>query len=344
MSPPIDNRSEFVAFPQLLVDRDGEKLVTMVKATFALPPGDDTLELVPRNRARGLRPIDVPWGLPGETTSMFPGDFCVRKPTTDVVVVARAHAPRQTSRDHFDVSVRVGPLTKVLRIFGPRVWQAKGTAISAARPARDLDLRWEHAWGGLARDDAGHVAEEPRNPMGRGIALDPNALTHQLAPQIDDPFHPLRSIETRPPPAGMGPVMVHWEPRRSLQGSYDETWLDERAPLLPSDHDDRANQMATPDLVAKSPLRGGEEVALVGLRPGGGSLAFLLPKVAVEIEVRVKGCDPVKSRPILDTIVIDQLLGPNPGLPLVEMVWRLAVPAPKRLDEAKVTVSEVAVA
>jgi hypothetical protein len=340
--PPVDNPTDFVAFPQVLADRDGEKLVTMVKATFDLS-AKGSLEIAEKKRARGIRPIDIPWGLPGETSSMFPGDFCVRKPSTDVVVVARAYAPGGKPRDHFDVSVRVGPLTKMLRVFGLRVWQAKGTGLSAPRPIGDLDLRWEYAWGGLSSDDTGHVAEEPRNPIGRGVALDPAALTHQAAPQIDDPFNPLRSIETRPQPAGVGPVMVHWEPRRSLHGTYDEAWLDDRAPLLPLDHDDRANQVATPDLVAKTPLRGGEEVALVGLRPGGGSLAYSLPRVAVEIETRVKGREPFVARPILDTVVIDQLFGESPGMSRVEMVWRSAVPAPKRLDEARVVVREVAI-
>jgi hypothetical protein len=41
MAPPrLDNRTDFIAFPHVLVDRDGEKRVTMVKATFrcAGPP------------------------------------------------------------------------------------------------------------------------------------------------------------------------------------------------------------------------------------------------------------------------------------------------------------------
>ena len=34
MVPAVDNRTDFFVHPQLLLDKDGEKLVTIVKATF----------------------------------------------------------------------------------------------------------------------------------------------------------------------------------------------------------------------------------------------------------------------------------------------------------------------
>ena len=38
--PRLDNRTEFAAYPQMLLDVDGEKLVTVVKATFEVKDGD----------------------------------------------------------------------------------------------------------------------------------------------------------------------------------------------------------------------------------------------------------------------------------------------------------------
>jgi hypothetical protein len=140
----------------------------------------------------------------------------------------------------------------------------------------------------------------------------------------------------------VGAIQRHWEPRRSYCGTYDERWLDERAPLLPADEDDRVNQVATPDLVAERPLSGGEEVALAGTMSGGAGVAFLLPKVAVEIDLAVKDRDREVFRPPIDTVVIDQLFGFGGQLPTVELVWRAAVRAPRRMKDALVTVREIA--
>jgi len=339
--PPLDNESDFIAHPQLLLDKDGEKLVVMVKATWELPQGGDELELAPEERQRGLRPTAIPWGLPGETSTLFPPDFCVRKPSTDVVLIARGFAPRGEATDQFDVSVRVGPVSKVLRVFGLRVWEAGGSGLSSPRPISELDLRYEYAWGGAEFSDTGDATEEPRNPVGRGKVLDNDSLTHQPAPQIEDPFNLISSVSTEPPPAGVGAIQRHWEPRRSHCGTYDDEWLDERAPLLPADEDDRVNQVATPDLIAGRPLVGGEEVALSGTLRGGAGLSFVLPQVAVEIGFDVKDRDREVVRPHLDTVVIDQLFGIGGHWPTVEMVWRAAVRAPRRMKDAKVTVREI---
>ena len=42
--PPVDNTTDFVVHPQLLVDKDGERLVAIVKATF-VRAADLTIEL-----------------------------------------------------------------------------------------------------------------------------------------------------------------------------------------------------------------------------------------------------------------------------------------------------------
>ncbi len=339
--PPLDNQTDFIAHPQLLLDKDGEKLVAMVKATWVLPPGGDDLELAAEEHQRGLRAAAIPWGLPGESSTLFPADFCVRKPGTDVVLVARGYAPQSQPVEQFDVSVRVGPVSKVLRVFGLRVWEAAGAGLSSPRPISELDLRYEHAWGGAEFNDDGQGVEEARNPMGCGVVLDPDSLTHQPAPQIEDPFNLISSVSSEPAPAGVGAIQRHWQPRRGYCGSYDEKWLDERAPLLPSDEDDRVNQVATPDLIATTPLRGGEAVALAGTMPGGGGVSFSLPQVAVEIEFQVKDRAPEVFRPHLDTVIIDQLFGVGGAQPTVELVWRAAIVAPRRMKDGEVIVREI---
>ncbi|HTJ83180.1 MAG TPA: DUF2169 domain-containing protein, partial [Polyangiaceae bacterium] len=138
-------------------------------------------------------------------------------------------------------------------------------------------------------------------------------------------------------------------------GTYDAKWLEERAPTPPPDFDDRANQAATPELVASPQLVGGEEGALTNLVPGGGTTPFVLPRVRLVIEVRVPHREREVFRPSIDTVVLDTLgpiehrarakvdpeFPPAPRGPLtVELVWRAAVVAPKRLSDATILIRE----
>lgn len=340
-APRLNNKSEFLASPLLLIGQDGERLVVIVKATFVNVPGEGVLELAERAAQRGIRGADLPWGDPEKSSIKYPSDLCIAKPGTDVVVVASAHAPEGKAVPFFDAGVRVGPLEKLVRVFGLRVWEANGTGMSAPRPTTGMELRYDYAWGGLDVSDLSHPVEEARNPVGMGIAHDPAALTHRPAPFIEDPAHPLRGASTRPPPAGLGAIGRHWEPRRRYLGTYDAAWRRQRAPLAPLDQDDRANLCASPGLSAVPPLRGGEDVALLNLTPGGGTTGFRLPRIRVEVTLKTKGRAPEVLAPYVDTVLIDAL---DPAGVAVEFVWRAAFRPPRRMSEAEVVVAEEEVA
>ncbi|AKT37026.1 DUF2169 family type VI secretion system accessory protein [Chondromyces crocatus] len=337
--PRVDNATEFVVHPQVLLDRDGEKLAAIVKATFELQD-DGALELAPPARTRGIRFADIPWEKTQPESIVFPADVCLRKPGTDVVLVAKAHAPGDDPVPSFDVRVEVGPLKKSLVIFGRRLWVEDGRALTPPAPVLEMELRYDHAWGGRDDDPPAPPLEEARNPIGRGVVRHPSALTHQEAPSIEDPAHPIRSVRTRPPPAGFGVVGRSWEPRRQYAGTYDETWQSFKAPLMPDDFDDRHNLCASPGLIADPPLVGGELVRLLNLTRGGGAVSFTLPRITLEIDFRIPDRDPIAFAPHLDTVLLD-LYEAGPEKPVtVELVWRASVPAPRRLREARVRVRE----
>jgi hypothetical protein len=343
-APRLDNNTEFAARPLMLLGKDGERLVLIVKATFARPSGERALELSPRAEQRGIRGADVPWGDPEKSSIKYPSDLCIMKPGTDVIVVAKAHAPGGKAVPSFDAGVRVGPLEKTIQVFGLRVWEAKGAGLTAPRPTTGVEVRYDYAWGGLDASRPEKTVEEPRNPVGMGIARDASSLTHKRAPSIEDPQHLLRSVRTRPPPAGLGAIGRHWEPRRRFLGTYDAAWLEQRAPLLPLDHDDRANLCASPGLTAVPPLVGGEAAALLNLTPGGGALSFRLPKIRIRATLHAKGREPATLRPYLDTVVIDTLEVPKTADVVVELVWRAAFRPPRRMKDAMIVVTEEEVA
>jgi len=339
MLPAVDNKTDFFVHPQLLLDKDGEKLLTIVKATFELEP-DGTFEAAPPEGVRGIRVADVPWGKPEVASIAYPSDLCLRKPGTDVIVVAKAFAPAGKTVTSFDVLVQVGPIKKPLRIFGPRVWTQGGAGLTKPGPVSELEMRYDYAWGGIDDSDPDKLLEEGRNPVGSGMVRDGNALTHKGAPSIEDVEVLISSFRTRPAPAGICAVGRSYEPRRKYAGTYDKIWLESRAPLPPEDFDDRYNNCASPGMTLDSPLQGGEQVALMGLVPGGGPLKFTVPKVPLEITFQIKGKEPQVVRPHLDTLLLD-LLEPSPIKPIAfEMVWRASVRPPRKMKDMRVIVRE----
>jgi len=340
----MDNRTDFEAHPQVLLDVDGEKLVTVVKASFELPRGESELVIAPEERNRPVRPADLPWGEPDVSSIGYPSDLCLRKPGSDVIVVGKGYAPGDRPVPSFDVHVSVGDLSKSLRLFGPRVWTGNRLGMTKPSPIAELELRYEHAWGGFDDEDPDDIAEEPRNPIGRGKVSDPARRAGQPAPQIEDPYHLISNLDVEPPPAGVGAVGRHWMPRRKFAGTYDEVWQETRAPLPPIDLDDRFNLCATPDLCSATPLKSGETVKLYNLLPGGGGVEFTLPVIALEIVFDVKGRERAIFAPHLDTVILDLLETSDDKPPAVEMVWRASVVAPRRSRDARVIVREKDVA
>ncbi len=358
--PRVENETDFLAQPHLLVDADGEKLCLIVKATLEHEPGpprgpDGTFSVAPKRRRRGIRPADVPWGKPDVASIRYPADLCVRKPGTDVIVVARAFAPRGEPVPRFDCGARLGKVSKVVRITGARAWASGGDSITEPRPVEALDVRYDYAFGGFDDSDPERPVEDPRNPVGLGVAADGASLEGAPAPQIEDPMDPIIRASARPKPAGLSAIGRSFEPRRKRFGTYDADWLENRSPLPPPDFDDRANLAATPELVATPPLVGGEEGALTNLTPGGGTIAFVLPRIRLTIAFAVPGGDVETVRPYLDTVVLDTLgpiehreiskvdpdYPPPPEGPLtVELVWRASILAPRRIGDATVHVRE----
>lgn len=355
-APDLRNRTDFVVQPFSLMGKDGEQLVVIAKATFLRPARDSAspadapgtgLVLAPRKGQRPLRAADVPWADPEKSSVRYPSDLCLRKPGTDVIVVAAAHAPGGRPVPTFDAGVRAGKLEKVVRVTGLRVWEANGAGISAPRPGTGLEVRYDFAWGGADLSDPKRPAYEPRNPVGLGVCRDPAALTHRPAPMIEDPLEPIRAARPSNVPVGLGAIGRHWEPRRRYMGTWDAAWLEERAPLPPLDHDDRANLCASPGLSSAAPFVGGEPVALENLTPNGGSVTFRLPRIRLTMTLALKdprtgaprGAQCVET-PSLDTVLIDTVDVPGGALAVVEMVWRAAFPHPRRLRDAEITVLE----
>ncbi len=323
-APPVQNgtRATVEAIPYF--DLDGSPVaITLIKERFEV-------DRYGRLSALGdaeVRYVDEPWNPDDPETSSirYPSDICLAKPSTDVIVVGSAMAPGLAPKTQLDVYVKVGPVERALLVFGLRLWYegVVGLAMTQPEPFESLPLRWEYAYGGSDYTEGERPLEEPRNPVGRGVARKPATLVHEPAPQIEAPADLMQSQRSTPTPAGVGAIGRHWEPRRRYLGTIDDQWMDERMPLLPLDHDPRFNQVAPPELITPRPLSGGEPVSVLNMNDKG-PLSFNLPMLRFYVGSATSQHGEREHRPILDTVIVE------PNERRVELTWRSIVPLTRR--------------
>lgn len=325
----VDNRTPFAAERGWVRDRNGAEVwLVAVKATFDILPDGST---IPSQEQPPVLRAPEYHGEPGKSSIKYEADLVLTKKTTDVLVVGHAYAPGGRAVAELDVGFKVGPVQKILRVCGDRIWGSLGP--SEAQPFDRMPLVYERAFGGVDRlSDSPERDWDWRNPVGTGFAVEKSHLADRLLPNIEYPDAPFMEWNDRPPPAGFGAIAGHWQPRAGLAGTYDEEWMSTRQPLLPEDFDDRFFQCAPVDQQAPDFLRGGEPVVLYRLTPGG-DLRFLLPKVYLGFETRFyDGSREVhKTRKMYSVIL-------QPDVPRVSMVWHSALPCHFKVQKLERTI------
>ncbi len=328
----LRNKTPYAVLPGWVRDREGSEVwLVAVRATYEIAP-DGTLALAREQDPVCLAPKYK--GKPAESTLVYDSDLMPPKPTTDILLHGHAYAPKGVPSPFIDVLMKVGPVSKILRAYGDRYWRVGifGLKLSDPESAAKVPLSYEYAYGGWDRN----YPEEKdyrwfgRNPLGRGFAEESEHLAGYRAPNLEDPRHPVTSWKDRPAPAGFGPIPCHWEPRRKWGGTYDEKWEKERQPLLPKDFDERYYQSAPEDQWPPKPLRGGEEVELVNVTPGG-VLRFKLPRLALSFETQFRDRRETHHATLQSVIL-------EPDHPRVILVWLSALPCHPRVAQLQYTV------
>lgn len=313
---------ELVIHPDLNMN---DQLIILVKATYEIVD-PHTIKL-----AENQLPINLAGrytGEPGTSSLLYPSECCIEKCSTDIYMHGHAQTPDQKPHTVLDVSLRVGEVSKLVRVFGNRVWQFKTYTeggvertdchISEPQPFTTMPLIYENAFGGqdnTPEDDKNHVFDE-RNFVGKGIITEhsQHADFVQL-PNLEDPSALIQSYTDQPAPAGFGPIPGEWLPRRQYAGTYDEQWEKERKPLLPTDFDPKFFNAAHPDLIAPNFLLGNEEVDIFNAS-SLGRLKFNLPAEIPGISVQMVHEKPKLINTLLDSIMI------NTDNHTVELLWR----------------------
>jgi hypothetical protein len=321
----VRNETPFEPGIFLFPDAQGvDTLYVVVKATFAL--GRDGP--VAAEKQQKLVLADEYWGEPGQSSLKYASEAHLLKPGTDVVLVGEAYAPQGKPVPSSLVSVKVGPLRKVVQVFGDRRWKGGlgSPSPSSPEPFLRMPLTYERAYGGVHAVDAkrGKVLSEPRNPVGRGFRGKRGAseMVGQPLPNLEDPLKLIQGVGDTPAPAGFGFVAPSWQPRQSYAGTYDEAWQERRAPYLPLDFKEDFFLTAPPELCARPFLKGGEPVEIIGASKEGVQ-RFKLPVCKLVVTVAIAG-QAHKPSLQLETVLLE------PGEARFSILWRGAVPCDKK--------------
>ena len=316
------NQSPFqaIAVPSICHE-DKHHVVVVIKGTFGI--GDPEQGVFISGKQEKVNLEDVYWGEPGKFSLKYESDLAISKPGTDVALIGKARSPRGAVKQ-LDVSLRAGPLHKVIRVFGNRYWEKTGTGwkMTEPEPFESMPLVYEFAYGGT--DPWQKPDELPdtdmRNPVGRGYgSKQSHRATKQIKlPNLELPDQLITDLRQQPEPAGFGFVARNWLPRSALLGTYDEAWEKERNPLLPEDFDPLSYSAASPGLRSDEHFIGGEQVVIDNVS-ASGQLSFTLPQNQIKVityinEQRTE--HPTK----LDTVIIE------PGRKRVMLSWRVAIP------------------
>lgn len=326
MAPPqVTSDSELVIEPVFVEDENGVPIMAVIaKGTFAIAERpalhDQQLPL--------LHAGEFWYEGAQESSYKYEPEIAYIKPATDVVLIGHAWAPRG-GVSSLDVGLKVGPVQKIVKVFGDRYWVKVGGMIRATspRPFEKIPLVYERAFGGwdkADRDEAKWTVDR-RNPVGRGFGHPLRYVDEGKVPMpnIEDPNRIIRRYGDAPPPAGFGFVSPHWQPGAQYAGTYDEAWEKERKPLVPKDFDRRYFNAASPGLVAPGYLRGDEDVVVVNAARVS-PLRFRLPGLPPpDCRVHLRdSTSHVLSMP-LDTVII------NTDEMLLILLWRAYVEVPR---------------
>src|SRR5690606_24192444 len=139
-------------------------------------------------------------GVRGLSAARGPGDLSRSRPGTGVLRCGPAYAPGGRATTVMEVSLTVGPVHRVVRIFGDRRWTAAGGgyALSYPEPFETMPLVWERAYGGTEMVDGAPQAEV-RNPVGRGFHVSGGSpVGGAPARNLEDPYDPIQARKQRP--------------------------------------------------------------------------------------------------------------------------------------------------
>ena len=253
-----------------------------------------------------LEPLEVQETVRDNTEELpdgfFDDDGAPLKPGVEVVVLGDAIPVPGPSATGMMVSLRVGEVTREVRVFGERTWKLVGgvdreeaiarsregkhdtsaLVASAPEPFERMPVAWDRAFGGKAvtpsdLEPQGELPY-PENAEGRGYHLYLEGALGAALPNLEDPEQPINTWQDRPEPACMAPLSPFC--KLCLERGYVADHKTGELDVLPESF------LVAPAQQVFKEIAPGTDVEVRGMHPDG-SICFAMPDIPVEVEVRV---------------------------------------------------------
>jgi hypothetical protein len=311
-----------------------ELLVVCIKGTFTLPRDGGEVQLAEKQLP--LVESDIFTGEPGFSAPLYESDYAPVKPKCDVLLNGNAYASGGKPAERVEVGLALGGMKKFFAVVGDRFWLKGPAGFGPGRtlPFVSKPIDYGTAFGGTDPNgpDPAMAQACMANPVGRGFHhyLDEQFVAGTPLPNTEELDNPVSSPHGAYRSMSFGPVGRGWQPRATFAGTYDQHWLDNIFPFLPSDFDDRYYQAAPEDQQIPYP-QGGERVTLLNLTPEGRT-DFLLPNKAMLVWYLLKNGEEESRQAMLDTIILE----PDAGRCM--LIWRAHLPLKKNMFEVEMVV------
>jgi uncharacterized protein YjbI with pentapeptide repeats len=203
------------------------------------------------------------------------------KPSAEYLVYAAACAPVSSEVEQMRVSAHVGAMKKSLIVSGDRHFDRIGQ-ISAARPYTRMPITPATAFGGEGCPD---------NPQGKGFVelVTAEGTRCWPLPNVESERHRIASRGERTGPAGFWPMDVTSPMRQRHFGKFDDRWLREDWPGLPSDTQLECFLTAPEDQRLSGFFLGGERFVLENMHPVNRALEGTLPPLRARCFIKAAG-------------------------------------------------------
>ena len=326
------NESKVEAGWTLGFEPDGrELLIVAVKATFLIPKDGEEASLAEEQVP--LTEADEFTGEPGLSAVLHETDYAHRKPYCDVLLNGSAYAPGGKPADLVQVALQVGKMYKSFNVVDDRVWDAFMGKSIITLPVKFVikKVSYDVAYGGvdIDKEEPGIQKTYLHNPVGVGYypISEGKDLYGKPLPNTEEIGRAATGIAGDYKPMSFGPIGRNFISRYPFAGTYDQNWLDTRAPFWPDDFDYRYFQSAPAEQQIPHPT-GGEEIVLNNLTPYGVT-RFRLPKMYMPVLFIPYRGENRQVEAVIDTILIE------PDQNRFMVTWRVSIPLRRNCFELR---------
>ncbi len=201
-------------------------------------------------------------------------DHWMPKQCGEFLVWGKAVAPGKVPVKKMEVDVNVGSLHKRIAVTGDRFWRPSVLRAHMTEPETftEMPLVYARAFGGqnYAANPVGlgHQAQR-RVDAGEDVQL----------PNLEDPRRPVLHQDDEPSPLVFAPADLTWPGYMGQAGTFDQTWISERFPLMPNDFNWAVYNLAQQDQQLKKGtyFNGHELVRIAGMHADHPVIETRLP-------------------------------------------------------------------